>query len=350
MKVGIIGLPNAGKSTLYNAVTRGRAATAGYPFTTVEPNVARVSVHDDRLERLAAMEGSARAVPAWIEVVDIAGLVEGASRGEGMGNRFLAHVRESDALVHVLRSFDSGDVAHVSGSIDPGRDRGIVDAEILLADLEIVSRRREKTEKPAQTGEAWAREDLLALCQIEDALSRGCALRRSAVGERAAALSRGMGLISRLPVVYVINGGTGDDNRVVEPVDGPVLYLSALWEEELESLAPEDAAEFRETGTLPPLFRLVNTCYQLLDLNTFFTANENQATAWRLQRGGTAWDAAGKVHTDIQAGFIRAEVARFTDLDRAGSFQAAREAGHTRTVGRDYPVEDGDVLFFRFHP
>lgn len=347
MKAGIVGLPNAGKSTLFNAVGGGGAATAGYPFTTVEPNLARVAIPDPRLERLADAERAGRVVPAYLDLVDIAGLVSGASAGEGLGNRFLSHIREADCLIHVLRTFDAGDVAHVSGRLDPRADLELVEAELMLADLQTLERRRQRIETPARSGQRDARLELDALVELEESLQRGVPVRSASVSDRARALAGQLFLISRLPVMYVLNTGAPDDPAGELPAaDGPVVPLSALWEEELVQLPPGEAAEFREGPS--PLDLVVTTCSRLLDLVSFFTANDNQATAWSLPRGQTAWHAAGKVHSAMQQGFIRADVVAFEDMDRHGSVEAAAGAGLGRSVGRDYPVQDGDILFFRF--
>jgi GTP-binding protein YchF len=339
MRVGIVGLPNAGKSTLFNALTRAGAEAAEYPFTTVDPNVAVVPVPEPRLDRIADTLGVARRVPEQIEFVDIAGLVRGAHQGEGLGNRFLAQIRDVDAILHVVRSFEQSQIAHPHGTVDPIADLDVVEAELLLADLESAERRLADAERRAGGGEREARADVESWRVVVERLR---------AGERAPAEA---GLLTSKPTVVVANVGEGEQPPAELAVRGAVA-VCALDEAELGELEPEEAAQMRaelgiDTGALEAI---VLAAYSLLDLVTFFTAvGGNEVRARSLARGGTASEAAGKVHTDMQKGFIRAEVIGWEELVSAGSFAAAREHGRLRTEGRDYVVEDGDVLTIKFN-
>ena len=348
---GIVGLPNVGKSTLFNALTRSaQAAAESYPFCTIEPNVARVAVPEPRLESLARHAGSARRVPTQIEFVDIAGLARGASRGEGLGNKFLAHVREVDAIAHVVRCFESGDVAHLEGSIDPVRDADIVDTELRLADIESLERRAESLRKRVR-GDPEARAEMAL---IEHALA--------ALSEGGAAASGVAGLLTTKPVVYVCNvdegsarAGNAHSTAVAERAraeGAECVVVSAAIEAEIAML--DDAEERRAfLGDLgldaPGLERVVGAGYRLLGLITFLTANPNEAHAWTVRRGASAIEAAGVVHSDFARGFIGVEVIAYDDYAALGGEHAARDAGKMRLEGRDYVVRDGDVLRFRFN-
>ncbi len=356
LSLGIVGLPNAGKSTLFRALTRARAAVAPYPFTTVDPNTGVAAVPDQRLAVLARITGAERVVPATVRVVDIAGLVRGAHRGEGLGNRFLAHIREMAALLHVVRAFDHPEVAHVEGAADPVRDVEIVETELLLADLETVQRRVERVQPRARTGDPQARAELQILEEAARALNAGQAVRT--LPPQVRETLRPLRLLTDKPVAYVVNVGEGQpDGRVqaVRPVaearGAPVVVASLKVEDELLDLPEEEARAYRQVAGLGEgvLEQVVRTGYRLLDLVTFFTTESREVRAWPVRRGTRAPQAAGTIHTDMERGFVRAEVVAFEDLVKAGSLPAAWEAGKVRLEGRDYEVREGDVITFRFH-
>jgi len=360
VKVGIVGLPNAGKTTLFNALTRAAAETATYPFTTVESNLAIVGVPDDRLPPVAEAAGASPRVPETIEFHDIAGLVRGASAGEGLGNRFLAEIRETDAICHVVRTHGDERIPHPHGRVDPLADVEVVDAELLLADLEQTERRLERVRKeaagPTDRGakEAAAERDWLE--RVVEALGRGEPARGVAAPPLAPAAPAHLQALTSKPILYVANVEEGENEAPAELVEhaqgrgGGCIAVSARIEAELAELPADEAAAMRsELGLADSgLERLVRAAYQLLDLVTFFTAHRgSEARARALRRGLTTWDAAGKVHTDIQAGFVRAEVIGWRELVEAGGYGEARERGLIRTEGRDYVVRDGDVVTIR---
>jgi GTP-binding protein YchF len=351
---GLVGFPNAGKSTLFRALTGVPAEVGNYPFTTVSPQRGQVPVEDERLGRIAGVMGSARVTPAVVEVVDVAGLVEGASQGQGLGNRFLAQIREVDALFHVVRCFGDPNVVHATAQVSPGRDAELVDTELMLADLETLGRHETKLAALVKTGEPRWKEEVGWALLLGESLGKGTPARLIEY-EGARALARRLNLLSAKPVLYVANVGEGDDipadlARYAARQQAPAYPFSARLEAELGEMdAGERAAMLQDLGWPGDAPQgLVRAGYDLLGLITFFTANENECRARAVPRGATVVEAAARVHTDMARGFIRAEVIAAPDLLAAGSYQAARERGLVRTEGRDYRVQDGDVLLFRF--
>ncbi|HWI77069.1 MAG TPA: redox-regulated ATPase YchF [Sphingomicrobium sp.] len=362
-RCGIVGLPNVGKSTLFNALTETAAAqAANYPFCTIEPNVGRVAVPDPRLDKIKAVAKSAQEIETQIEFVDIAGLVRGASKGEGLGNQFLANIREVDAIVHVLRCFEGGDVTHVEGRVDPVADADVVETELMLADLESLERRVPNLVKKAQQGDKEAKIEASVLGQALELLraSKPARLTQPKDVEEAKALSRAQ-LLTAKPVLYVCNVDEGDaatgnalSERVAEKAkaEGAVaVVISAAIEAEIATL-PEDEREaflsdlgLHETG----LNRMIHAAYQLLGLITFYTAGPKEARAWTVHKGAKAPEAAGEIHTDFERGFIRAETIGYDDFIGCGGEAGARDAGKLRSEGKDYVVQDGDVMLFRFN-
>jgi GTP-binding protein YchF len=356
VRVGIVGLPNAGKTTLFNALTRAAAATAPYPFTTVDPNVAIVDVPDERLAKVAEAAKASPLVPETIEFRDIAGLVRGASAGEGLGNRFLAEIRETDALCHVVRAHGDDSIPHPDGRVDPLADAETVETELLLADLEQAERRLERVRKEAGSGAREAVAEREWVERVVEALAGGRPARGVPVSELAPHAPARLQALTSKPVLYVANTDEAEREppRELEAHaterGAACVAVSARIEAELAELPPDEASEMRAELGLgePGLERLVRAAYDLLDLVTFFTAHRGaEATARALRRGLTAWDAAGQVHTDFQTGFVRAEVIGWEDLVRAGGYAEARELGVVRTEGRDYAVCDGDVITIR---
>ncbi len=352
LSVGIVGLPNAGKSSLFNALSRAGATVAPYPFTTIEPHHGVVPVPDPRLASVASVAHPDRVVPAAVEFVDIAGLVRGASHGEGLGNQFLAHIRDVDAIAHVVRCFPDPDVPHVEGTVDPARDIEIVETELALADLAVVERELERARTRVKAHDPKASDDVAALEHVAAELQRG-------VPARHLAVPGSFRLLTAKPVVYVAN--VADDDLPVAPSADPVrryaearrapaVVLSAKLEAEAAQLPDPEAREFlRAYGSEEPgLSRLIQAAYDLLGLVTFFTTASKEVRAWPVPRGTRAPEAAGTIHTDMQRGFIRAEVIAWDLLVGAGSLQAAKDRGLVRLEGKDYVVRDGDVILFRF--
>ena len=353
MKVGIVGLPNAGKSTLFNALTKGGAQTGDYPFTTIEPNVAVAQVPDERLEAVAETVGSSEIVPATIAFHDIAGLVKGASEGEGLGNKFLASIRETDAICHVVRCHTGSDVPHPDGRVDPLADIETIETELVLSDYEQAERRLHRVGKGAKTGEAEAIAERDWLQKVVDALAEGKPARSVPVPDAAAHGPRNLQALTSKPILYVANVDEGDaaaPDAVVahaEAVGAGVVAVSARIEGELAEFDPAEAAEMRESYGVEGsgLARLVRAAYDLLDLITFFTAGEGkEAVARPLVRGSTAWEAAGTIHTEIQDAFVKAEAIGWQELVDCGGYAPARDKGLLRIEGRDYVVRDGDVI------
>ena len=360
---GIVGLPNVGKSTLFNALTETAAAeAANYPFCTIEPNTGRVAVPDPRLDALASLAGSATVIPTQLEFVDIAGLVRGASKGEGLGNQFLANIRETDAIAHVLRCFDDSEITHVDGSVDPLRDAATVETELMLADIESLERRMAALVKKTRGGDAEAKRDLALMEKLFAGLSEGVPARRAEglAADETLRLPQ-LQLLSAKPVLYVCNVAEGDaadgnDHTAAvaahaEQEGAAHVVVSAAIEAEITQLNPEDKVEFlaelglQEAG----LARLIRAGYGLLDLLTFFTAGPKEARAWTVAAGSSAPEAAGVIHTDFQRGFIRAETISYDDYIACEGESGARDAGKLRIEGADYKVIDGDVFHFRFN-
>lgn len=360
LQVGIIGLPNSGKSTIFNALTRAGAQVAGYPFSTVDPNFGVVAVPDERLGKVAASVGCSKVIAADLRLVDIAGLVEGAHRGEGLGNQFLAHIREVDALAHAVRCFASADVAHVRAEIEPETDIAAVNTELILSDLESVERRKGRIAKAAKSGDRDKARELELLERVESELDREVPVRRLKLTPEEESILSGLFLLTAKPVIYVANLGEeqlGEDGpllravrRVAEAEGAGLVAFCAKLEAEIEELEPDEVREFLEAYGIARLGleEFAYRCYTLLGLITFFTTESGECRAWPLREGSRAVDAAGKIHTDMERGFIRAEIITWRDFLEYGSFHVAREKGAVRAEGREYLVRDGDVILFRF--
>jgi GTP-binding protein YchF len=364
LKLGIVGLPNVGKSTLFNALTAARADAANYPFCTVEPNVGMVEVPDPRLERLTSIVQPKRSVAAVVQFVDIAGLVKGAAEGEGLGNKFLANIRETDAIVHVVRCFEDPDVTHVMGSVNPARDREVIEFELALADLAVLERRLDRVQRASRTGDAEATAELPALERAKTFLGEGRGLWEAKLTGAEAAALKPLNLLTIKPVLYAANvsdaelsnGGGPFMRRLRDAVaaggeQAEIVPFSAKIEAELSELPPDERGEFLASLGVESsgLDRLIHAGYHLLGLQTFFTAGDPEVKAWTIHRGDTAPAAAGVIHTDFERGFIRAETVSYDDFVASGGWKGARERGVVRSEGRDYVVKDGDVMLFRFN-
>ena len=363
MKAGIVGLPNVGKSTLFNCLSNAKAQSANFPFCTIEPNIGVVNVPDPRLERLESLVKPEKVVPATVEIVDIAGLVRGASKGEGLGNQFLSNIRETDAILHVLRCFDNDNIVHVDGSVDPIRDKETIDLELQLKDLETVEKRLEKVSRAARTGNKEAIKEKEVLDKLQQGLAAATSVRALPISDYdRLAYVKTMQLLTDKPVLYVcnvdessaVNGNAYVDQvqQVAEAEQADVLVLAVSTEADINEL---DTYEERQLFlddmglTEPGAAKLIRAAYAMLNLLTYFTAGQKEVRAWTVIQGSTAPQAAGVIHTDFEKGFIRAEVISFADYDNYGSEAKVKESGKMRVEGKDYVVQDGDVMHFRFN-
>jgi GTP-binding protein YchF len=364
LKLGIVGLPNVGKSSLFNALTAAGAAAENYPFCTVEPNVGMVEVPDSRLDRIAQIVNPKKTVPAVVQFVDIAGLVKGAAEGEGLGNKFLANIRETDAIVHVVRCFEDPDVTHVMGNVDPVRDREVIEFELALSDLGTVEKRLEKTQRAARIGDKEAQAELPAIQKAHDLLKDGKGLWGGDFTPKELELLAPLTLLTVKPILYAANVTeaelSGDEGKHLKALraaieasheHAEVVPFSAKIEAELSQLSGDDRREFLESLGIESagLDRLIQAGYHLLGLQTYFTAGEQEVRAWTIHRGDTAPKAAAVIHTDFERGFIRAETVAYDDFVGNDGWKGAREKGSVRAEGKEYVVQDGDVLLFRFN-
>jgi len=362
LKCGIVGLPNVGKSTLFNALTSAKALAANYPFATKEPNVGIITVPDARLDKLSDLVNPQRVQPTTVEIVDIAGLIKGASQGEGLGNQFLANIREVNAIVHVIRCFEDDNVVHVDGSVNPIRDKEIIDTELMLKDLETIDKQIDKLRKNAKSGEKDAQRLVELGLQIKNHVEGGNPARTLQLEDEAAELLDSMLLLTAKPVIYVCNVDessvisgnkfTAEFQKAIEGENAEVILVCAGIEAEIAELeSKEDRMEFLQSLGLdePGVNRLILSCYRILNLITYFTAGEKEVRAWTIEKGTKAPGAAGVIHTDFEKGFIRAEVIKYDDYVKYGSESAVKEAGKMAVEGKEYTVTDGDIMHFRFN-
>ncbi|RAL23397.1 redox-regulated ATPase YchF [Thermoflavimicrobium daqui] len=363
LTTGIVGLPNVGKSTLFNAITQAGAESANYPFCTIDPNVGVVDVPDERLDRLAEIVNPQRIIPTSVQFVDIAGLVKGASQGEGLGNKFLSHIREVDAIIHVVRCFEDENITHVAGKVDPASDIETINLELVLADLESVEKRLERVARQKKSGDKAAIQEHELLTRLQEVLAEGSPARSLDLSDEEKLIIKSLNLLTLKKMLYAANVGEAE---VADPEQNPyvqivkqiaakegadVVTVSAQVEAEIAELDAEERKAFlAELGLeTSGLDRLINAAYRLLGLITYFTAGEKEVRAWTIREGTKAPQAAGVIHTDFERGFIRAEVISYTDLIRVGSLAHAREKGLLRLEGKDYVVQDGDIITFRFN-
>ena len=362
LKCGIVGLPNVGKSTLFNCLSNAKAQSANFPFCTIEPNIGTISVPDTRLEKLESLVNPERVIPTTMEILDIAGLVKGASKGEGLGNKFLANIRETDAILHVLRCFEDGNIIHVDGSVDPMRDKEIIDIELQLKDLESVEKKVASLSRVIKSGDKDAvKENDLAI-KLKEGLEQGLSVRALSLDEEEKELVHSFNLITAKPVMYVCNvdeASVQKGNHFVDAVreavkdeDAEVLVIGAKIEADITELETYDERQmFLDELDLeePGVNRMIRSAYSLLNLKTYFTAGEKEVRAWTIKEGMSAPQAAGVIHTDFEKGFIRAQVMKYNDFTEMGSEQAVKDSGKFKVEGKEYIVQDGDIMHFRFN-